>query len=101
MELSGGITDYFIAFVSGVLVSFTPCVYPVMPLTASFIAGANTQGKRSHGLVISLIYVLGMALVYAALAVFAALSGRIFGQIQNTGPFYLIIGGLLIFFSLV
>ncbi len=101
MHVSGGILDYLVVFVSGVAVSFTPCVYPVMPLTASFIAAANTSGTRGRGFFISLVYVLGMALVYAALAMFAALTGKIFGQIQNSPAFYLIIGALLIVFAFV
>ena len=101
MHLTGSIFDYFIAFASGVLVSFTPCVYPVMPITASFIAGANTTGARSRGFILSLVYVLGMAIVYVTLAVAAALTGRIFGQIQNQPFVYFIIAALLIFFALV
>jgi len=101
MTLSGTILDYFIVFWAGVLVSFTPCVYPVMPITASFIAGVNTTGSRSRGFVLSLIYVLGMAVSYCALAVFAVLTGKIFGQIQNTPAAYAVIGFLLVFFGLV
>ncbi len=101
MELTGNIFDYVIAFGAGVLVSFTPCVYPVMPLTASFIAGMNTNGTKWRGFTISLIYVLGMAITYCALAVFAALTGKIFGQIQNNPLVFLIVGNILIFFSLV
>ena len=74
MELQGNFFDYFIVFWAGVLVSFTPCVYPVMPITASFIAGLNTTGTKAMGFVISLVYVLGLALTYCAIAVFAALS---------------------------
>lgn len=101
MHLTGSIFDYLIAFASGVLVSFTPCVYPVLPITASFIAGANTTGTRWHGFVLSLLYVLGMAIVYSLLAVVAALTGKIFGQIQNSAVFYFIVAVLLIFFSFV
>ena len=101
MLISHGILDYVAVFWAGVLVSFTPCVYPVMPLTASFIAGANANGTRRRAFLISLLYVLGMALVYAALAVIAALTGKIFGQLQNSFWFYLIIGILLIGFALV
>jgi cytochrome c-type biogenesis protein len=101
MQLTGSIFDYFIVFASGVLVSFTPCIYPVMPITASFIAGANTTGSRWHGFAISLLYVLGMAIVYSILALIAALTGSVFGQIQNSPPFYLVTGGMLIFFAFV
>lgn len=102
MELTQNyLLNYFIVFLSGVLVSFTPCVYPVMPLTAGFIGGINTQGSRSHGFVISLIYVFGIAITYCALAVIAALTGKIFGQIQNSTYVYLIVANVLIFFALV
>jgi cytochrome c-type biogenesis protein len=101
MNLTGSFVDYFIAFGSGVLVSFTPCVYPVMPITASFIAGANTTGTRWHGFALSLLYVLGMAIVYSMLALMAALTGKVFGQLQNTAPFYITVSVMLIFFAFV
>ncbi len=101
MTLSGTLLDYVIVFWAGVLVSFTPCVYPVMPLTASFIAGANVSGRRRSGFVLSLIYVLGLAISYCALAVIALATGKIFGQLQNTPVFYGVIGALLILFGLV
>lgn len=101
MHLSGNIFDYFIVFWAGVLVSFTPCVYPVMPLTASFIAGANPRGSRWTGLWLSMVYVLGMAMVYCALAVAAMLSGKAFGQFQNQPLVYLAVANLLIVFALV
>jgi len=101
MQLHGNFFDYFIVFWAGVLVSFTPCVYPVMPLTASFIAGINTQGTKLMGFFISLIYVFGLALTYCAIAVFAALTGRMFGQIQNSPIIFIIVANVLLFFSLV
>ena len=101
MNLTGGIFDYFIVFWSGVLVSFTPCVYPVMPITASFIAGVNTTGTRWRGFAISLIYVLGLAVTYSVLAVFAALSGKVFGQIQNNPWIYFAVANVFVFFAFV
>ena len=101
MHLSGNIFDYFVAFGSGVLVSFTPCVYPVMPITASFIAGVNTRGTKWMGFLISLLYVLGIAITYSTLAVFAALSGKVFGQIQNNPVVFIIVAVILLFFALV
>ncbi len=100
MRLSGGFLDYFIVYWAGVLVSFTPCVYPVLPLTAGFIAGINTEGRRWTGFIISLIYVFGLALMYCSLAVFAALTGKMFGQIQNNPVLFVIVANVLIFFAL-
>ena len=101
MSLSGNIFDYFIVFWGGVLVSFSPCIYPVMPVTASFIAGLNTRGTKLMGFVISLVYVLGLAVTYSVLAIFAALTGKVFGQFQNNPIAYLIAANVLIFFALV
>ncbi len=82
------------------MVSFSPCVYPVIPITAGFIAGANTQGTKLMGFFISLIYVLGLSVTYCALAMIAALSGKVFGQMQNHPAVFFIVGGVLIFFAL-
>ena len=100
MNLSGNIFDYVIVFWGGVLVSFSPCVYPVMPITATIIAGLNTQGTKLRGFVLSPIYVLGVAMTYCALGAAAALTGKFFGKIQNTPLTFLMVGNVLIFFSL-
>ena len=100
MQLSGNIFDYLIVFWAGVLVSFTPCVYPVLPLTAGFIAGINTTSSKRVGFIVSLIYVFGMAITYCALAVVASLTGQVFGQIQNNPITFLVIGVILLIFGL-
>lgn len=100
MSISGTIGEYFVVFGAGVLVSFTPCVYPILPLTASFIAGMNTQGSRFRGFFLSLIYVFGLAITYSFLGATAAFTGKIFGQIQNHPAVYLVVANILIFFSL-
>lgn len=101
MELQGNFFDYFIVFWAGVLVSFTPCVYPLIPITVSFIAGINTKGSKFKGLIISLVYVLGLALAYCSLAVFAALTGKIFGQVQNHPAIFIGVANIFLFFGLV
>lgn len=100
MHLTGGFIDYVLAFWGGVLVSFSPCVYPLLPVTASFVAGFNTRGTRWMGFVVSLVYVLGMAMTYCGLAVFAASTGKLFGQLQNSPVVYIIVANILLFFAL-
>ncbi len=66
-------------FLGGLALNLTPCVYPVIPLTLSFFAGqTRADGRRPFWL--ATIYVLGMATMYSALGVAAALSGRLFGS---------------------
>lgn len=101
MEITGNPLEIFAVFGSGVLVSFTPCIYPVLPITASFIAGANTKGTKTMGFIISLVYVFGVALTYSGLAIFAALTGKLFGSIQNNPYMFLVVANVLIFFALV
>lgn len=96
--------NYFVAFVGGALVSLTPCVYPLMPVTAGIIGTLNTQGTRFRGFVLSLVYVLGLAVTYSTLAVVASLSGKAFGQLQtqlqNRPAVFLFTGAVLIVFAL-
>lgn len=100
MTLTGGFLDYLIVFWAGVLVSFSPCIYPVLPMTASFVAGFNVHGTRLMGLMVSLVYVFGVAITYSAMAVFAALTGGIFGQLQNSPVIWIVVANILIFFAL-
>lgn len=89
-----------IAFAGGVLASLTPCVYPMIPITAGVIGHANIGGSRGRGFVLSLIYVTGMALTYAALGVFAAATGRFFGAINSSPWTYLLVGNVILLFAL-
>lgn len=86
-------------FVAGVFVSFTPCVYPVIPLTLGFI-GARSAGSKWKGFLLSLVYVLGMAVMYAALGAFAALSGKLFGQIASNPVTYFVVANVCLVLGL-
>lgn len=79
---SGSWVAFLLVFLGGVLSSLTPCVYPVIPITISFI-GARSKGKL-NGFVMSLFFVLGMALVYSALGMVAAVTGGSFGAIGQS-----------------
>lgn len=91
--------SFLAVYLGGVLVSFTPCVYPVIPITLACI-GARGDGSRGRGFLLSLIYVTGMALMYTILGAIAALSGKIFGQIQSSPWTYFLIGNLCLLMGL-
>jgi thiol:disulfide interchange protein DsbD len=65
-------------YVGGLLLSFTPCVLPMVPILSSIIAGQGNV-STSRGFALSVSYVLGMAATYTAAGALAALAG---GQIQ-------------------
>jgi thiol:disulfide interchange protein DsbD len=68
----------------GLLLSFTPCVLPMVPILSSVIVGAGSPVTRSRGLMLAAVYVLGMAITYAAAGVAAGLSGAMLSAaLQN------------------
>lgn len=67
-----------LVFVWGLGLNLTPCVYPIIPLTVSFFGG-QAQGHTRRIVGLATLYVLGMATMYSALGVAAALSGKLFG----------------------
>jgi len=79
--------------------SFTPCVYPLIPISAGNIA-ARAGGSKTKGFILSLVYVLGVAITYSILGLIASLSGTIFGRISSYPATYIIVGILIILFSL-
>ena len=58
-------------FIFGVLLSLTPCVFPMIPILSGIIVGQPGKVTGLHGFVLSLAYVLAMALTYALLGVLA------------------------------
>jgi thiol:disulfide interchange protein DsbD len=63
--------------VLGLLLAFTPCVLPMIPILSSIVLGGSAQARptRGRGLALAATYVLGMSVVYTALGVAAGLSG--------------------------
>ncbi len=93
---SSMLLSFISAFVGGVLTSFTPCVYPMIPITASFVCAGNIGGSKLRGFVLSLAYVFGMAVVYSSLGIFAALTGRFFGEVSTNPYAYFIVANIII-----
>jgi thiol:disulfide interchange protein DsbD len=80
---AGSLSAIFVVFAAGVLTSFTPCVYPMIPVTVTYIGGA-AGGNRRRAVALSVTYVFGLALMYAALGVAAAMLGKIFGEFTRS-----------------
>lgn len=89
---------YAAVYIGGLMVTFTPCVYPVIPITVAYIGGKGRS--RGHSFVLSLVYVLGTALTYTALGGLAALTGSFFGAVQSSPWTSLIIANICIVLGL-
>ena len=63
------------AFVGGLLVSLTPCVYPMIAITVS-VFGARETKSRAEGMLLSTCFVLGIVAMFVPLGVVAGLTGR-------------------------
>ena len=96
---AGSVLTYAAVFAGGVLISFTPCVYPVLPITVGYIGG-RSQGSKAKGFFLSISYVLGMAAMYAALGSVAALTGRVFGRTAASPVTNIVIGNICILMAL-
>lgn len=68
----------------GLLLAFTPCVFPMFPILSGIIANRGTHMTKGHGFILALAYVLGMAITYAIAGVAAGLSGAMLSAaLQN------------------
>ena len=68
----------------GLLLAFTPCVLPMIPILSGIIAGEGRKIGKMRALLLSLSYVLGMAVAYASAGVAAAYSGTLLAAaLQN------------------
>jgi thiol:disulfide interchange protein DsbD len=69
----------------GLLLAFTPCVFPMIPILSSIIVGVGSSVSRPRALALSGAYVLGMAIVYALAGVAAGLTGSLLAAaLQNS-----------------
>jgi len=71
-------------FGAGLLLAFTPCVFPMVPILSGIIVGRGAQLTKLHAFVLSAAYVLGMALTYAGAGVAAGLSGELLSSALQT-----------------
>ncbi len=71
-------------FGAGLLLSFTPCVFPMIPILSGIIVGRGHHITKMHAFILSLSYVLGMAVTYAAAGVAAGFSGELISNAMQT-----------------
>lgn len=111
IEPAGGLADALSAspllalatlFGAGVLTSFTPCIYPMIPITASIIGGTAQEGQtRARTAALTLAYVTGLAVFYALLGLLAGMTGTLFGSISANPWVLLAMGNLMLVLALM
>lgn len=81
-----------LCFFSGVLTSFTPCVYPMIPITINIfgrLSQLSSNGKKQtfniHTFFLSGIYVAGMCVTYSLMGLVAGITGSLFGNLLQSG----------------
>jgi thiol:disulfide interchange protein DsbD len=87
-------------FVGGLLLSFTPCVFPMYPILTGIIVGAGKDLTTKKAFTLSFFYVQGMAVTYTILGIVVALAGAQF-QAVFQHPYVLIaLSALFVFLAL-
>lgn len=90
--------SYGVALISffgfGLLLAFTPCVFPLMPILSGIIIGQGRDISRRRAALLSFMYVLGMAVTYASVGVAAGLTGTLLSSALQSPP-------VLIIFALI
>jgi cytochrome c-type biogenesis protein len=87
-------------FGAGLATSLTPCVYPMIPITAGILGGTGAGASRRRSAVRTAAYVSGLALVYSLLGLTAGLTGSLFGTVSSSPWAYFVMGNLLLLFGL-
>ena len=78
-EAKGSLLTFLAIFLIGLALNLTPCVYPMLSVTVSLF-GSQTETKFPRVFIKAILYVLGIATMYSALGVMAALGGGLFGS---------------------
>ncbi len=100
---SSPLTALPVLFIAGVLTSLAPCIYPMIPITAAIVGGSSVGDApraRSRTVLLTFAYVLGLALAYASVGLFAGLTGTLFGSISTNPWVYFAMANLLIIAAL-
>ncbi|PIS11735.1 MAG: thiol:disulfide interchange protein [Bdellovibrio sp. CG10_big_fil_rev_8_21_14_0_10_47_8] len=80
----GLIWAFLFVFVFGLLTSFTPCIYPMIPITLAILGREAHVRNRWQSLLVSFVYVSGIGITFSALGVFAASTGILFGSFMSS-----------------
>ncbi len=88
------ILQLVLAFLFGILLNGTPCIFPLIPITVGFFS--SQSGGRGKTVALAVAYVLGIAVTYSVLGTVAAMAGQLFGSaLQSPWVILLIVAVVL------
>jgi thiol:disulfide interchange protein DsbD len=90
----------FAFFLAGIGMAFTACMYPLLPILSSLVAGQGVQLTRWRGFVLSMAYVQGLALTYTLVGVVAGLTGSLLTVWLQQPAVVLSAAALMVLFAL-
>lgn len=87
---------YILVFLGGLLTGFSPCVLPFFPVVIGYVAEQATDENytKMQGLVLSLAFVVGFALIFVIAGAFASLLGSVFSRFNRI--WYIVVGAICI-----
>ena len=88
-------------FFGGIALNLTPCVYPLIPITASYFGGRSETGERQGYLLLhGLLYILGLSVMNSAIGVSAAFTGRLMGSFLQHPAVLIFVASVLFLMAL-
>jgi thiol:disulfide interchange protein DsbD len=100
IEEWGWVAAFFIVFVGGIGISLTPCIYPLIPITLAVIGAKKESAGARKGLLLSMIYVLGISITYGILGMLAASVGSAVSDVLNSPIAKGVIGAVFVALAL-
>jgi len=86
------------AFLLGILLSLTPCIYPMIPITIGVLQ-ASGSSRPYKNFLLALCYTLGISITFALLGFIAAIGSCVFGEMQGSPWVIIPISLILIYFA--
>lgn len=98
LENMNPITRVLLLYLGGLILAFTPCVYPMIPVTFGYFS--SQADKKRRAALLAAVYVLGIALTYSVLGAIAAATGGMFGAAMQSTPVVVGIAAVLVVLAL-
>ena len=88
-------------FIGGIALNLTPCVYPLIPITASYFGGRSETGERQGYLILhGFLYILGLSVMNSAIGISAAFTGRLMGSFLQHPAVLIFVSSVLLLMAL-